>query len=67
MVNRKFKFVMLLIMVLVGCVSREEGGGRGHRYAHGGNYFGSDPFFSPDGNKIVFGSMRYGLGDICKN
>ena len=39
--------------------------GRGYRYDQGGNYFGSDPAFSPDGKQIVFGCIRYGLGDIC--
>lgn len=64
MVIRKFKFVMLVVIVLVGCYMQEEGG-RGYRYAHGGNYFGSYPSFSPDGRKIVFASVQYGLGDIC--
>jgi Tol biopolymer transport system component len=38
--------------------------GRGYRYNRGGNYFGSDPSFSPDSKQIVFGSIQYGLGDI---
>lgn len=38
---------------------------RGERYKSGGAYVGSDPSMSPDESKIVFGSTRYGFGDIC--
>lgn len=60
-------FAMLFCsLLLTGCYSLiENDNGRGYRYAHGGNYFGTNPSFSPDGNKIVFGSIRYGIGDIC--
>ena len=63
MVIRKFKFVMLVTIILIGCVAQKEGGS-GYRYANGGNYFGTNPSFFPDGTKIVFGSIRYGVGDI---
>lgn len=38
---------------------------RGTRFKNGGAYKGSSPSISADGNKIVFGSTRYGIGDIC--
>jgi TolB protein len=37
---------------------------RGEWYKCGGAYQGSNPSMSTDGKKIVFGSTRYGLGDI---
>jgi Tol biopolymer transport system component len=37
---------------------------RGERYRCGGAYQGTNPSMSPDGKRIVFGSTRYGLGDI---
>ncbi len=60
------KFVMLFcsFLLLTGCYPSIDNG-RGYRYGHGGNYFGTNPSFSPDGNKVVFGSIRYGIGDIC--
>lgn len=55
--------IILYSLFLIGCSSQKENG-RGYRYAHGGNYYGTAPSFSPDGTKIVFGSIRYGMGDI---
>jgi Tol biopolymer transport system component len=39
---------------------------RGEWYRCGGAYKGTNPSMSADGRKIVFGSARYGLGDIVK-
>jgi len=47
---------------LINC--SQQGLGRGYRYEHGGSYIGSNPSFSSDGRKIVFGSLRDGHGDI---
>ena len=69
-VNRVFiPFVVYACVVcsifLVSCREINKNFGRGLRYKNGGEYFGSNPSMSPDGNKIVFGSIRYGVGDIC--
>jgi TolB protein len=50
-------------MLLGGCDLRSRNG-RGSDYANGGTYTGSDPSFSADGSKVVFGSIRNGRGDI---
>jgi Tol biopolymer transport system component len=39
-------------------------GGYGYRFVAGGNYIGSAPRISPDGDQLVFGSPRENLGDI---
>jgi Tol biopolymer transport system component len=54
--------VLFVVMVLLACSPSEVG--RGYRLKHGGAYSGSNPSFSPDGAKIVFGSPSTGLGDI---
>lgn len=55
----------LLVMIACAHISETEQLLRGFRVKHGGAYIGSNPSMSPDGSKIVFGSARYGLGDIC--
>jgi len=59
----RWMLYIFAIMLTVGC----DMSGSGARYFLGGPYGGTDPCFSPDGSKIVFGSLRYwfSLGDIC--
>lgn len=49
-------------LFLTQCNQKEYG--RGYRYEHGGSYYGSNPSFSPDGTRLVFGSVRDGVGEI---
>lgn len=70
---RGLPFIVLAILALIilayVCISllvrSYSTKGSGYRYAHGGTYIGSNPSISPDGSKIIFGSTRYGVGDIC--
>lgn len=55
--------ILLFGIFLITCAWQDDGG-RGYRYGKGGYYIGSNPSFSPDGSKIVFGSVRDGVGDI---
>jgi Tol biopolymer transport system component len=61
--------LLVLIVLFISAPYSNDGlaelGPRGKRYKFGGAYIGSDPSMSLDGSKIVFGSTRYGLGDIC--
>ena len=66
--TKKNILIIILAIFLPGCFIidiMDNDLGRGYRYGHGGNYYGTTPSISNDGKKIVFGSMRYGLGDIC--
>lgn len=58
-------FIALALACLSFLVNSCSPQGSGYRYAHGGTYIGSNPSISPDGSKIIFGSTRYGVGDIC--
>lgn len=64
-VTWKISAIILSMVVLSCCIMNDNNLGRGYRYGHGGNYYGVTPSISTDGKKIVFGSVRYGLGDIC--
>lgn len=60
---------LMLIIVLSCTAARFDCGeskpySRGEWYRCGGAYKGVSPSMSMDGKKIVFGSSRYGLGDI---
>ncbi len=58
---RCITYATICLVLLIGCKKY----GRGYRFSYGGNYIGSKPSFSPNGNTIVFGSPRYYRGDIC--
>ncbi|HGJ64997.1 TPA: hypothetical protein ENS27_06345 [bacterium] len=57
--------ILFAIMFMTNCSKIDIKNGRGFRYYNGGEYYGSNPSMSPDGTKIVFGSIRYNAGDIC--
>jgi len=63
-VSNVYHFLMIFLIILPSSCFAADLGSRGKRYKAGGVYIGSDPSMSVDG-KIVFGSTRYGIGDIC--
>jgi len=64
-ITKKHSLIIILIIFFSGCFIIDNNLGRGYRYDHGGNYYGTNPSISNNGKKIVFGSICYGLGDIC--
>jgi len=64
----KYKLLFLfwvIIFISLNTYHKDAFGMRGDRFKKGGAYIGTNPSMSSDGAKIVFGSTRYGLGDIC--
>jgi Tol biopolymer transport system component len=57
-----FSLVALCCGIFLNCNVQNDG--RGYRYVKGGSYYGSNPSFSSNGKKIVFGSIRTGVGNI---
>lgn len=65
----KYWLFALILITLLSCNLHIDCGpnkpySRGEWYRCGGAYKGTNPSMSADGKKIVFGSSRYGLGDI---
>jgi Tol biopolymer transport system component len=65
----KYWLCGFMLITLLSCSAHFDCGAnkpysRGEWYRCGGTYQGANPSMSNDGKKIVFGSTRYGLGDI---
>jgi TolB protein len=54
------------LFFLCGCSHNDVTFLRGDRYESGGVFVGTSPSLSPDNQMIIFGTPRYGEGDICR-